>query len=391
MRGYTVKKGKQYYAVIYEGIDPASGRERRRWIPAGSKKGDAEKLLNDLVRRANSGELAAADRVTLGDYLTSRWLPTQRSQLRPSTFDSYERNLKLHVIPTIGRVPLQKLAPEDLDSLYARLLASGRRDGRGGLSVKTVRYVHLIIHKALKDALRKGSVLRNVADAADPPKLSSAKRPEIRVWEAHELRHFLSLIEPHRLGGAFHVSSHTGMRRGELLGLRWMDVDVEAARLSVRQAIVSVAYDLQLSDVKTSNGRRTIDLDAGTVAVLEMWRSRRDEEHRMIGTSRRADELVFSHADATPTHPDVFSQIFDRTVARSGLPVITLHDLRHTHATLLLKASVPIKVVSERLGHASPSFTMAVYQHVLPGMQAEAAARFAELLELRKDNNGDTR
>jgi integrase len=284
------------------------------------------------------------------------------------------------VIPTIGRVPLQKLAPEDLDSLYARLLSSGRRDGRGGLSVKTVRYVHLILHKALKDAMRKGSVLRNVADAADPPKLSSAKRPEIRVWEAHELRQFLSVIEPHRLGAAFHVSSHTGMRRGELLGLRWMDIDLEASRLSVRQAVVSVAYDLQLSDVKTSNGRRTIDLDAGTVAVLEEWRSRRDEEHRMLGTSRRAEELVFSHADAAPTHPDVFSQIFDRTVARSGLPVITLHDLRHTHATLLLKAGVPIKVVSERLGHASPSFTMTVYQHVLPGMQAEAAATFARLL-----------
>ena len=381
MRGYTVKKGKQYYAVIYEGIDPATGRERRRWIPAGSKKGDAEKLVNDLVRRANAGELAAADRITLGDYLTSRWLPTQRSQLRPSTFDSYERNLKLHVIPTIGRVPLQKLTPEDLDSLYARLLESGRRDGKGGLSVKTVRYVHLILHKALKDALRKGSVLRNVADAADPPKLSSAKRPEIRVWEAHELRHFLSLIEPHRLGTAFHVSSHTGMRRGELLGLRWMDIDFEASRLSVRQAVISVAYDLQLSEVKTSNGRRTIDLDRRTIAVLEAWRKRRDEEHRMLGTPRRRDELVFCHADAMPTHPDVFSQIFDRTVARSGLPIITLHDLRHTHATLLLRAGVPIKVVSERLGHASPSFTMTVYQHVLPGMQAEAAAVFSALLQ----------
>jgi integrase len=380
MRGYTVKKGNQYYAVIYEGIDPVTGREKRRWIPAGPKKGDADKVVNDLVRRANAGELAAADRITLGDYLTSRWLPTQRSQLRPSTFDSYERNLKLHVIPTIGRVPLQKLAPEDLDSLYTRLLASGRRDGKGGLSVKTVRYVHLIVHKALKDALRKGSVLRNVADAADPPKLSSAKRPEIGVWEAHELRHFLSLIESHRLGAAFHLSSHTGMRRGEVLGLRWMDIDFEAARLSVRQAIISVAYDLQLSDVKTSNGRRTIDLDPATIGVLEAWRTQRDKEHRMLGTSRRAEELVFSHADAKPTHPDVFSQIFDRTVARSGLPIITLHDLRHTHASLLLKAGVPVKVVSERLGHSNPSFTMTVYQHVLPGMQAEAAAIFAELL-----------
>lgn len=148
----------------------------------------------------------------------------------------------------------------------------------------------------------------------------------------------------------------------------------------MRQAIISVAYDLQLSDVKTSNGRRTIDLAAGTATVLGEWRKRRDEEHRMLGTSRRRDELVFCYADGKPTHPDVFSQTFDRSVARSGLPSITLHDLRHSHATLLLKAGEPVKVVSERLGHSNPSFTMTVYQHVLPGMQAEAAAKFAELM-----------
>lgn len=380
MRGYTVKKGKQYYAVVYEGIDPATGKERRRWIPGGPKKGDAEKLLTELVKRSNDGFRTPADKITFGEYVTERWLPLQAARLRPSTFDSYRKNLELHVIPAIGRIPLQRLEPEDLDTLYAKLLGSGRRDGKGGLSVKTVRSIHLVIHKALKDALRKGSVVRNVADAADPPKLSSAKRPEIKVWTAEELRAFLDLIGSHRLHPAFHLSSHTGMRRGEILGLRWSDVDFDAARLSVRHAVISVDYKIHLSDVKTGSGRRTIDLDDETLAVLRRWRKQQAEERLAIGGARRTDDLVFCHPDGRPIHPDVFSQVFDRAVARSGLPVITLHDLRHTHATLLLKAGVPVKVVSERLGHASPAFTMSVYQHVIPGMQAEAAAIFAQAI-----------
>ena len=379
MRGYTVKKGKQYYAVVYEGIDPATGKERRRWIPGGPKKGDAEKLLTELVKRANDGLRAPADKISFGDYLTERWLPLKQAQLRPSTFHSYRRNVELHVIPAIGRIPLQKLAPEDLDTLYANLLGNGRRNGNGGLSVKTVRSIHLVVHKALKDALRKGSVVRNVADAADPPKLSSAKRPEIKVWTAEELRAFLDLIASHRLGPAFHLSAHTGMRRGEILGLRWTDVDLDAANLSVRQAVISVNYAIHLSDVKTGSGRRSIDLDRRTVAVLCRWSKQQAEERLAVGGGRTKD-LVFCHPDGRPVHPDIFSQIFDRAVVRSGLPIITLHDLRHTHATLLLKAGVPVKVVSERLGHANPAFTMSVYQHVLPGMQAEAAAIFSQLI-----------
>jgi integrase len=382
MRGYTVKKGKQYYAVLYEGIDPATGKERRRWIPGGPKRGDAEKLLTEMVKRNNDGHRTPADKISFGDYLTERWLPLQQAQLRPSTFDSYRRNLELHVIPAIGRIPLQKLEPEDLDGLYAKLLGGGRRDGRGGLSVKTVRSIHLVIHKALKDALRKGSVVRNVADVADPPKLSSAKRPEIKVWTAEEMREFLDLIAGHRLSPAFHLSSHTGMRRGELLGLRRADIDLDAARLSVRQTIISVAYEVQTSDVKTGTGRRTVDLDPDTVTVLRRWKARQQEERLALGIARTRDDLVFCHPDGRPIHPDVFSQVFDRAVARSGLPIITLHDLRHTHATLLLKAGVPVKVVSERLGHANPAFTMSVYQHVIPGMQAEAAAIFAQTIAI---------
>lgn len=381
MRGYTAKKGKQYYAVVYEGVDPATGKERRQWVPAGPRRADAERLVTELVKRRNDGQPNSRDKTTLGEYLTEKWLPLQRAQLRRSTYDSYRRNITLHVLPALGRVPLHKLAPEDLDAFYARLLTEGRRDGRGGLSAKTVRLVHLVIHKALKDALRKGSVVRNVASVADPPKLSSAKRREIKVWTAEQLRAFLDQIRDSRSFAALFVTAHTGMRRGEILGLRWCDVDFDASRLSVRQALISVAYEKQLSDVKTGSGRRTIDLDERTLSVLRQWRKSQAEERLALGGRYHDGDLVFCRPDGDPIHPDLFSQTFDRAVAKSGLPEITLHDLRHTHATLLLKAGVPVKVVSERLGHSNPGFTMSVYQHVIPGMQAEAAAVFSTLID----------
>jgi integrase len=200
------------------------------------------------------------------------------------------------------------------------------------------------------------------------------------VWDAIELRQFLDDLAGHRLMPAYYLAANTGMRRGEVLGLRWNDVDLEKARLSVRQAVISVAYDVQIADVKTGSSRRTIDLDPRTVSVLREWRKRQLEERLLLGELHQDHGLTFSRPEGSPLHPDFFSQSFERLVARSGLPAIRLHDLRHTHATLLLRAGVPVKVVSERLGHASPAFTMTVYQHVLPGMQAEAATTFGELI-----------
>lgn len=380
MRGHTAKKGNRYYAVIYEGVDPATGKGRHRWYPAGPRKADADKLVTELVKRRHDGDYRAPEKITLGVYLAEKWLPGQRAQLRPSTLDSYERNIRLHVIPRLDNIALQQLAPEDLDGFYAELLTDGRRIGGGGLSHKTVRYIHGILHKAFADAQRKGTVLRNVASLADAPKLSSSKKRGMRVWTADQLREFLLGVAEDRVHPAFFLAAHTGMRRGEVLGLRWADVDLDRARLSVRQAIISVAYEVRVSDVKTGTGRRTINLDPRTVGVLRTWRKAALAERMLVGPAFADNDLVFPRPDGTPTHPDAFSQTFDRAVIRLDLPRVSLHDLRHTHATLLLRAGVPVKVVSERLGHANPAFTLTVYQHVLPGMQEKAATLFSELI-----------
>jgi integrase len=170
------------------------------------------------------------------------------------------------------------------------------------------------------------------------------------------------------------------MRRGEVLGLRWSDVDLDTARLSVRQAVIIVAYEMQVSDVKTNMGRRTIDLCDRTIEVLKEWRERQDEERNLLGDEYEDNDFVFASQDGSAVNPDFFSQCFDRLLAKAPLPRIRLHDLRHTHATILLKAGVPVKVVSERLGHANAAFTITVYQHVMPGMQADAATLFSDLI-----------
>lgn len=400
MRGGIQKKGNRYYAVVYDGIDPGTGKKRRRWVPAGTRRSDAERILATEIKRRHDGEPVPTEKLTLGEYLIERWLPIQKSRVRASTYDSYRRNIDLHVLPALGRRPLDKLSVDDIDLFYATLLTEGRKKPTGrkpigkkastadamavdddkpvGLGPKTVRNIHLMLKKAMADAQRKGIVIRNVVSLADAPTLKNRQEGSIKAWDADQLRTFLDAVRDHRLHPAFHLSSHTGMRRGEVLGLRWCDLDLEAKRLSVRQALVSIAYDVEISDVKTGTGRRTIDLDPVTVDVLRAWRIERAEENG--GLDPKGDELVFVKPDGSWIHPQSFSQVLDRKVAKLDVPTISLHDLRHTHATLLLKAGIPVKVVSERLGHANVAFTMAIYQHVLPGMQAEAATTFAGLV-----------
>lgn len=343
MQGYVVAKGRQFYAVVYDGIDPITGRERRHWHAAGADRAIAQQLASQLAAQA-----AIRDRdpgLSLARYLLEQWLPAKRVNLRPSTWDGYRRKIELHVVPRIGHIPLRRLRVEHVESMYSELLSDGRADRAGGLDPKSVLEVHVIVRKALADATRKGLVVRNVADVAESPKRRRPKRV-VRAWTAPQLQAFLGAARQQRLFAAFWLAATTGMRRSELLGLRWEDLDPGGARVSVHRALVSVAYELHESNGKTSSARRCLDLDPTTLDVLTRWRARLELELNRIV---HLDDYLFPAPDGGPTHPDLFSQKFNRLVAALDVPRLRLHDLRHTHATLLLKAGVPIKVVSERL------------------------------------------
>jgi len=293
-RTHTTKTGRQtvnWYVVVDSGRDE-TGKRRQKWHGSFRTRKDAEVVRAKIVGDLHAGTYTESTRITLAEWMTERWLPTVQTQVKPSTFESYARNMHHHVLPAIGSRLIHDIGPSQLNSLYAELLHSGRRDSDGGLSAKTVRYIHTIIHKALSDALDAGLIPANVAERAKPPKPRARAASEIKFWEAHELRHFLEQTNEHRLRTAWHLAAMTGMRRGEVLGLRWKDVDHDNQRLQVRQAIVSVAYEIIVSTPKNHRAR-VIDLDEGTMIELREHRERQRCERDEWGVDYCDNDLVF--------------------------------------------------------------------------------------------------
>jgi integrase len=386
MRGSVVKRGSNYSVVVELDRDPITGKRRQKWHSGYRTKKDAERALTELLTAKDSGAYIELTKETFGQF-SPVWLLAIKPTLRPSTHYSYERNLKLHVLPHLESVQLRRIDAGMLNSLYASLLADGRKNyAGGGLSPRTVQYVHAIVHRALRDAVKWGRLARNPADAADPPKATAASRPESTTWTADQLRTFLERTRTSRFSAAYHLIATTGLRRGEALGLRWPDLDLDAGRASIRQTVIAIKHTVMISTPKTAKGRRTVTLDSGTVAALREHRARQAAERLLMGAGWRDNDLVFCHPDGTALHPERFSRGFLETVARIGLPRIRLHDLRHGWATLALQAGIHPKVVQERLGHANIGITLNTYSHVMPGMHEDAAERVAALIQTPVSN-----
>ena len=376
MRGHIRRRGSKWVIVVHLGYDEA-GKRRQKWFSGFETKRDASRKLTEVLGRLETGTYVEPSKETVGAFLRE-WSSAIRETVRTSTATSYRMNAEWYIIPHLGTIPLQRLTSAHLNTFYADLLTDGRRRGEGGLSPRTVRYVHTIIRKALADAVRWNKLPRNVADQADPPRRRTA--PEMRVWSADEVRVLLEHVHDERLYAAWLLFVTTGMRRGEVAGLRWESVDLEANRLSVTRTLISVQNVMTISTPKTDKGRRQIALDPATVAALRAHRIRQSEERLQWGAAWEDNGLVFCWENGKAIHPDRLSQQFHRYIKCLGLPRIRLHDLRHTYATLALRAGVPAKIVSERLGHSTISITLDTYSHVLPDMQEEAAAKVAKLV-----------
>lgn len=387
MRGHIHKRERQgkngktirWYVVVDIGRDE-EGKRKQKWHGGFRTRREAERAMAEIVESLDKDRYIAPQKKILAEFVADEWLPLNRTQTKTSTWDSYRRNLENHVLPILGGTPLQQITAGHLDSLYRSLLASGRRNADGGLSPKTVRNIHGTLSKLFTDATDLGILASNPAAAAHPPKPRTTRNGEIRFWTPDELAEFLRAVHGDHFYPLWHLASMTGMRRGEILGLRWSDLDLETQRLSVRQNLISVAYEIQMTTPK-SHHARVIDLDTKTTAVLRAHRTSLDA----AGAPTLGSTLVFLKDDGEIIHPDVLSQRFERLVDRTDLRQIRLHDLRHTHATIGLRAGVPVKVMSERLGHSTPAFTLQQYAHVIPGMQAEAAEAIAKLVDLDDD------
>jgi integrase len=313
-------------------------------------------------------------------------------RLKAQTRASYVKNIRLHLEPyAIAQLPLAQLTGQRLTSHYRQLETSGRKDHQAGegLSARTVRYIHTIIHVVLAQAVKDGLVLRNAADAATPPTAREAKAPEMVSWTEGQLAAFLDWSAEHSQHHAlWYLLAMTGMRRGEALSLRWRDIDLERATVSVRRNAGMVRYagegaEMVEDDTKSSKPR-VVDLDADTTAVLRAWKAERGS---MALTLAKPDALAFGTIEGEHRNGEHVSRQFARETERcrsalgaEALPRIRLHDVRHTMATIMLMNGVPLHVVSQRLGHASPMVTLTVYAHVMPGNQRDAANAFARLI-----------
>ena len=275
-----------------------------------------------------------------------------------------------------------------LDHAHQQAQAAGRLDGTGGLSARSVRYLHTIMSKALTDAVADGKLARNVAAAPTVRRRLPSKvgGREMMTWSAEELGAFLGRLHGDSLEVPILLGATTGMRRGEVLGVRWRDLDLDAGRLAVRQTLAAPRnpdtgeHLPAFGEPKTLRGKRNVPRPAQTVTALRGHHKAQAVTRLLAGPDYTDHGLVFAEPDGSPIHPDRFRKRFEHRVERSGLPRIRFHDLRHTYATLALSAGVHPKVVSEVLGHASISITLDIYSHAIPAMQESAAERVAALV-----------
>jgi len=355
--------------------------ERRRETKSGfATQKECQAAMNKLLVAVEQHNYSAPTKASVKEYLTKEWLPAVKATIRPSTYNSYVQHVDCHIVPHIGTVKLQKLSGSQVNALYAKLAETGRKNGKTGLSPMTIHHVHACLHKACKDAVRWGHISRNPLDAADPPRKKSDGTKEMRTWTKEQVKAFLGAMQDERLCSLWHTIAMTGMRRGEAIGLRWSDVDLEGGRLSVRRALIPNGREVIVSEPKTVKGRRVIALDPGTVEVLKAQAARQLDEQKEWDEAWVETGLVFTLENGAALDPESVSRYWRQAVKKAMLPQIRLHDLRHTHATLALQAGIHPKIVSERLGHATVSITLDTYSHAIPAMQEEAAALIAGLV-----------
>jgi integrase len=371
-RVYKEKNGTYSFVVDVAPLGAPRKQVRRRGFRPPEARAKAQRALNELIHQADHGEFVDPSTITFGQW-ADRWV--ESLDLAPSTVRSYSDTLRLHAAP-LRYARLQSLTTPDIDKLYADVRAEGR------LSMRSQRYLHVVLRNCLSAAVRKRLITVNPTDAADPTSERSAKAPEMKTWSPAEMGAFLEHEETRtdRLAALWRLACSTGLRRGELCGLRWSDLD--GSRLSVRRQVTQVGKQPpKIADTKTGAGHRAVALDDVTLAELRAHRARQNAEKLACGPSYRDDGLIFPDPSGAPLAPLFVTWRFNRLVKLTGAPRIRFHDLRHSHCVNLLSAGVNVKVVSARLGHSKVGFTLDRYAHVTDGADEDAAAKAARLVD----------
>jgi integrase len=323
-----------------------------------------------MLAQRDSGQLVTPNKVLLRDYL-ERWLTDWcTANLSPTSRERYELLVRGQILPFLGNVKLQDLKPAHLSRWYAQLLENGNRRG-GPLNPVTIKFASRVLHRALAIAVQDEIITRNPCSIRSAPKV---ERKEVQILSPEEVTRLLRTFRGRNLQTFVTTALATGARRGELLALRWSDVDLERGTVSIERSLEQTTAGLRFKSPKTKSGRRTIGIPASVCDELRLHYRRQLERRLKLGQGRLPDSLVFSTWDGQPRHPRAVTIEFMGVVRASGLPGITLHSLRHCHASALIAAGLDPVTVSKRLGHATPQTTLLVYSHVFQQRDAEAVA-----------------
>lgn len=347
-------------------------RNGKRWRKAfyGKTRKEVQERLTSALSALQGGVAPIPEKQTVQQFLDD-WLKNSVKQaVRPRTFIRYGEHVRLHINPTLGHIKLSKLTPQHVQSLLNELL-------KCGLAPSTVVYTHAVLRRALRQALRWNHVSRNSASLVDAPRV---EKHEIEPLSPEQARVFLKSLNGDRLEALYSVALAVGLRKGEALGLRWDDIDLDEGTLAVRWSLQRIDSKLVLVEPKSKQSRRSIALPQTAVAALKRHRVRQLQERLLAGSRWQENRYVFPSTIGTPMDTRNLTRHFNKALRNAGLPPKRFHDLRHTCASLLLAQSVQPRVVMEILGHSQISLTMDTYSHVIPELQKEAAAQMDALL-----------
>jgi len=372
MRGHIKKRSKNSYSIkISLGKDANSGKYKYQWTTVKGTKKEAEKRLSEMLNQLDNGTFIKPGKINLSEFLDS-WIKNHCTpHLSPRTVEFNSFIVNKYLKPSLGGIKLTELKPPHLQNFYAEKLASG-------LSARTVRHCHMVIHNALGNATKLSLLFKNIADGVDPP---PAPKTEFHTLDERGIYKLLEAAKDGSYYELFYTALFTGMRRSELLALRWNDLDLLLARLSVSRSLHQLkGGQIIYRSPKTLKSRRMISLTPTNALLLKNLKEKQRVLYSIMGTPINDDNSVFSYSDNKPMLPNTVTHAWIKLIRKCGLGNVRLHDARHSHASLMLKQGINPKVIQERLGHSSIQTTIDVYSHVMPGMQEFAAKQFDDMV-----------
>lgn len=382
MRGNItlVSKEKQSWKIRVElPKDTLTGKRKQKCYTFYGSRKEAEKFLTEKLRELDTGLLIDTKKMKFGEYL-DYWKDKTFSNLEITTKEGYIQKIEKHIKPYLSNIFIENLKPLHLQNFYEEKLQNGKLDGKGGLSARTVLALHRIIHSALEQAVKWQLVIRNVAECVEPPK---AKKYEAKFLTDKQTEELIQKAKNTDIYIPIMLAIYTGARRGEILGLNWNNVDLEKGIIKIVDNLCATKNGLIIKQPKTNNGIRTIAISKSLIIILKNHKVNQMKNKIRLGEQYKDNNMVCCYEDGHLFNPKRFSAKFNELLQKNDLPIIRFHDLRHSHASLLVKMGVQPKEISSRLGHSNIGITMDLYSHLYEEADREVANMFEKLI------NGD--